>query len=79
MAEGAFDVGIRDYRLGKRKFRANDRNPSLPMKLARNVQAVAGLSNLAVPRRNPVESDPWLLRRASGPTWNIQRLFVEHL
>jgi hypothetical protein len=49
-AEKAFGVGIRDYRIGKRKFYANDGDPGLPLAIAPLVQAVNGLSNYAQPR-----------------------------
>jgi hypothetical protein len=45
-----FKVRIGEYRLGERTFYANDRNPSLPRNLASEVDAVAGLSNLAKPQ-----------------------------
>jgi hypothetical protein len=48
--ERAFDVPIRDYKLGDRMFYANDGNPALPRELASSVQAVQGLSDLARPR-----------------------------
>ena len=46
----AFDVTIGDYRLADRQFYSNDRDPGLPVELARRVQAVTGLSNYAVPK-----------------------------
>lgn len=48
--ENALAVHIRRYTLGKRAFDANDGEPSLPAGIAPWVQAVAGLSSLAVPR-----------------------------
>ncbi len=48
--ESAFGVGIRDYRIGKRQFYANDSDPELPTALAPMVQAVSGLSDYAKPR-----------------------------
>ena len=50
MAERTLDVRIRDYRLGKRTFYANEQNPALPMALAEAVQSVDGLANLARPQ-----------------------------
>ena len=49
-AESAFGVGIRDYRIGKRQFFANDSDPALPLGIAPMVQAVNGLSDYAQPR-----------------------------
>jgi len=51
--ERAFHLRLRDYRLGQRRFFANDRNPALPAALAAHVQSVAGLSDLASPARGP--------------------------
>jgi pro-kumamolisin-like protein/Big-like domain-containing protein len=51
-AERALDVEIADFSFGDRAFHANEREPSLPSDIAMHVQAVAGLSNLAVPRPN---------------------------
>ena len=48
--ERAFGVAVRDYALGDRKFHAIDDDPVLPASIATHVQAVNGLSNLAVPR-----------------------------
>jgi hypothetical protein len=48
-AERAFELKIGDYRLGQRRFYANDRDPALPDSLARYVAAVLGLSNYARP------------------------------
>ena len=42
-AEHAFDMKIRDYRLGERIFYANDRGPAVPKNLAPRIQAVVGL------------------------------------
>jgi subtilase family serine protease len=42
MAERTFDVRIRDYRIGKMSFHANDRDPALPQQIASKVQAVGG-------------------------------------
>ena len=50
-AEKAFGVRIADYRLGKRTFFANDRDPILPVSIASHVQAVIGLSDFAHPVR----------------------------
>ncbi len=49
-AERAFKIKtIGDYRIGKRSFYANDRDPLVPVHIARDVQAIAGLSSLASP------------------------------
>ena len=50
-AQRAFDVAIRDYRIGRRRFYANSTDPALPAELAAHVQAIAGLSDLARPWR----------------------------
>ena len=47
--ERAFEVNIGGYRLGNRKFYANDKEPALPAPIASRVQAVIGLSDLAKP------------------------------
>ena len=49
-AESAFGVGIRDYRIGKRQFFANDSDPEMPSAIAPMVQAINGLSDYAQPR-----------------------------
>ena len=51
-AASALAVAIKDYRIGRRTFYANDAEPSLPPDIARRVEAVIGLSNLAVPKAN---------------------------
>ncbi len=51
-AEKAFGVQIAEYQLGKRSFYANDQDPAVPGSIAKNIQAVAGLSNLAQPQPN---------------------------
>ena len=48
-AERTFEVRINDYRISKKAFFANDRDPALPASVARYVQSVGGLSNLARP------------------------------
>jgi kumamolisin len=48
--ERAFKVEIRNFAADGRRFFSNDRDPALPQSLAKNVLAVMGLSNLAVPR-----------------------------
>ncbi len=48
-ADQAFDIAIRDYKIGQRSFYANDADPALPASLAAHVQAVAGLSDLQQP------------------------------
>jgi hypothetical protein len=47
LAERAFNLAIRDYQLGSRSFYANDRDPLLPAKIGRDIQAIAGLTNAA--------------------------------
>ena len=49
-AERAFNLAIGDYQIGTRSFYANDRDPSLPASISRNVQAIAGLTNAGAPR-----------------------------
>ncbi len=51
-AEQAFAIQIGDYQLGSRSFFANDQDPAVPGNIAKNIQAVAGLSNLAQPQPN---------------------------
>jgi hypothetical protein len=48
-AEKSFDVSLNDYRLDRRIFYANDRDPSVPADIAPNIQAVIGLTNIAAP------------------------------
>ncbi len=48
-AATALRVNIREYRIGEQQFFANDAEPALPVGIARRVEAVIGLSNLAVP------------------------------
>src|SRR5579875_1627833 len=50
LAEGALQLRIADYRLGRQTFYANDRDPALPASIASSVQAVQGLSDFAEPR-----------------------------
>jgi kumamolisin len=50
-AEMALSVQVRDYQLGDRKFFASATDPALPSNVASRVQAVIGLSNLAIPAR----------------------------
>ncbi len=52
-AEQAFAVTISDYGLDGRAFHANDADPALPPEIASKVDAIAGLSDLGVPRREP--------------------------
>ena len=54
-AESAFALHIGDYRLGDRKFYANDKDPAVPTRIASSIQAIAGLSDLARPRANKDE------------------------
>ncbi|MCB1777173.1 MAG: hypothetical protein KDI50_07040, partial [Candidatus Competibacteraceae bacterium] len=49
-AEKALRIEIGDYVAGERQFFANANEPTLPRTVARKVQSVAGLSDLAVPR-----------------------------
>jgi kumamolisin len=51
-AESALAVDIADFSSGDRSFRANTNEPSLPADIASHVQAVVGLSNLAMPQPN---------------------------
>src|SRR5262249_35204972 len=46
-AERAFGVHIRDFETGGRRFFANDVDPIVPRSLAKSIQAITGLSNLA--------------------------------
>ncbi len=46
-AEGAFDLNIGDYQVGKARFFANDQDPAIPRQIASSVGSVIGLSNLA--------------------------------
>jgi hypothetical protein len=48
--ERAFGVRIRDYKLGDRKFYANDRDPALPSGFSGLIETVQGLNDLARPR-----------------------------
>jgi kumamolisin len=57
-AEKAFALHIGDYRLGDRKFYANDKDPAMPARIASSIQAVAGLSDLARPRANVSQYGP---------------------
>lgn len=52
-AERAFAVAIDDYSRAGRTFYANDADPTLPLEVARKVEAIAGLSDLGAPRREP--------------------------
>jgi hypothetical protein len=47
--ERVLDVAIDDYQVDDTKFRANDREPTLPKSLAGRVHAIMGLSDLAAP------------------------------
>ncbi len=55
--EKAFALHIRNYKIGDKRFYANDRDPELPAHLASAVQTVSGLSNLAQPRANDIAHD----------------------
>ena len=50
--EKALRVEIGDYVIGERAFFANANEPTLPRTVARKVQSVAGLSDLAKPERS---------------------------
>jgi kumamolisin len=45
--ERAFAVRIGDYKIGEKRFYANDTAPALPQQIASRVEGVIGLSNLA--------------------------------
>jgi hypothetical protein len=49
-AEKAFGVHIRNFQLGGRRFFANDGDPATPRSVATQIEAVSGLSDLAVPK-----------------------------
>jgi len=51
-AERAFALKISDYRIGGREFYANATDPAMPGSLAPRVQAVIGLSDLAMPEHS---------------------------
>ena len=57
-AEHAFQIHLDDYKLGDRIFYANDREPTLPDRIASHVQAVIGLSNRAKPEAVIAEELP---------------------
>jgi hypothetical protein len=66
-AEQAFALRIRDYKIGKRRFYANDNNPALPAELVGRVTAISGLSNLAVVKAPVKTTTPADVRnRCSG-------------
>src|SRR5208283_2529339 len=46
--EKALHITINHYQLGDKRFYSNDRDPSIPARLAHAVQAVLGLNNLEV-------------------------------
>ena len=48
--ERAFATRLRDYEGHGRRFFANDADPAVPAHIAGDIQAVVGLSNLAVPQ-----------------------------
>jgi Pro-kumamolisin, activation domain/Bacterial Ig-like domain (group 1) len=52
-AARALSVNINDYRIGDKSFYANDGDPALPADIAAKIEAVIGLSNLAVPTAGP--------------------------
>lgn len=45
--ERAFAVRLREYKIGEKRFYANDDAPALPQQIASRVEGVIGLSNLA--------------------------------
>ncbi|HEY5366897.1 MAG TPA: protease pro-enzyme activation domain-containing protein, partial [Casimicrobiaceae bacterium] len=49
-ADAALGVDVKDYTFREHAFFANDTDPSLPAGIASRVEAVVGLSSLAVPR-----------------------------
>jgi len=53
-AERAFRVSIKDFKNGDRTFFANDIDPSVPIALAANIDAVEGLTNFSIPRSSAV-------------------------
>ena len=53
-AEQALAVHIADFSVDGREFHANEDAPSLPADIAAHVQAIAGLSNLAMPQPNSI-------------------------
>jgi hypothetical protein len=48
--EAALNTRIGDFAIGERSFYANERDPELPPEIAKRVEAIVGLSNLARPR-----------------------------
>jgi hypothetical protein len=50
VVERLFDIQVRTYQIGDKRFYANDRDPILPVELASSVQSVVGFSNLARPQ-----------------------------
>ncbi|HUO03936.1 MAG TPA: protease pro-enzyme activation domain-containing protein [Candidatus Binataceae bacterium] len=71
MAERAFDVHIADYRIGDRNFYANAADPALPSNLAPHVQAIAGLSNYAIPYRSHADIEAPISMDGSSPDWEL--------
>jgi hypothetical protein len=57
-AQRAFGVQIDDYRLGRRLFYANDRDPMVPRSLAPVIRSLSGLSNFHRWRRAGSPPDP---------------------
>jgi hypothetical protein len=49
LIERAFAVTIQDYKFGERTFYATKNDPSVPASVAPYIQAIVGLSNLALP------------------------------
>ena len=57
-AEQTFAVNLDDYQLDGKGFYANDQDPAVPAKIAKDIAAVAGLSNLAQPSRPACNPGP---------------------
>jgi len=64
-AERAFKVRIGDFQIGDRRMYANADDPVLPAHIGRNVQAIAGLSNAAVPAAPLGQATPQELENCS--------------
>ncbi len=62
LIERTFAVTIQDYRLGERTFFATKNDPSVPASVARYIQAIVGLSSLALPHpgiaQSPAQANP---------------------
>lgn len=72
-AERSFAVVLQDHVAGGRRFMANDRDPSLPLGVARHVQAVLGLSDFAGAQRVGVSAVPlWQANPSQVPPRCVQ-------